>query len=164
MAAVKRLMGEVEELRTLCSSLRSTEHKYEAVEGLKKLIGLMLGSMLCVEGPQACKLMFREVLSDADQDPELMQEIITTAVDEFMQPTRETFEHLVKIIQKELDQEQLVLAVDSIIGQCVYYATHRPFIEHMRGHRLCGEEQIKKIANHIVEFSLRGLNAAEIGT
>jgi len=154
--AVKGLMGEAEGLRELCSNLSKVEGKENAESGLLRLIHALLSHMLRCEGPQACRLMFREVLSDSIE-PALLEQIVSTVVDEFARPTRNTFTSLIQQINNDLPKEELDLIIDSIVGQCAFYATHKPFIERMRGFSLTDPKKIEQISSHIHQFSLFAL-------
>jgi len=90
---------------------------------------------------------------------------------ETAEPTR-AFDHMVKevmgerhkllasIIQKIVgapgSERRVLLCCMSIIGQCVYYYnTH--YTEQLLGQDMSSPEEIERIADHIMGFSLRGL-------
>ena len=91
---------------------------------------------------------------------------------EMIEPTR-AFERLVKevvrprdrilasIIQKKIgtsvDKEGIRLFSASIIGQCIYYYNARAIIERLHRRDVSRAGEIERIADHIVQFSLRGL-------
>jgi hypothetical protein len=91
---------------------------------------------------------------------------------EMTEPTQ-AFERLVKevvrprdrilasIVQKKIgtsvDRERIRLFCASIIGQCVYYYNARAIMARLYRRDVSKAGEIERIANHIVQFSLRGL-------
>jgi rRNA processing protein Krr1/Pno1 len=88
------------------------------------------------------------------------------------EPTR-SFERLVKeivrprdkvlasIVQKmigtPLSEEKIRLFCASIIGQCLYYYNARSIVTQLYHQDVSRPEEIEKIADHIMQFSLRSL-------
>lgn len=93
-------------------------------------------------------------------------------VREMTEPTR-AFERLVKeivrprdkilasIIQKmigvPISEEKIRLCCASIIGQCLYYYNARSIIPQLYHQDVSNPDEIEKIADHIMQFSLMGL-------
>lgn len=93
-------------------------------------------------------------------------------VREMTEPTR-AFERLVKeivrsrdkilasIIQKiiggPISEEKIRLCCASIIGQCLYYYNARSVIPQLYHQDISDPDEIEKIADHIMQFSLMGL-------
>ena len=91
---------------------------------------------------------------------------------EMTEPTR-AFERLVKevvrprdrmlasIVQKKIgtsaDEERIRLCCASIIGQCIYYYNARAIIAKLYRRDVSKADEIERTADHIVQFSLRGL-------
>jgi AcrR family transcriptional regulator len=91
---------------------------------------------------------------------------------EMTEPTR-AFERLVKetvrprdrvltsIVQKMIgipvSEEKIRLCCASIIGQCLYYYNARSIIARLHHQNVSNPDEIERIADHIVQFSLRGL-------
>jgi TetR/AcrR family transcriptional regulator, regulator of cefoperazone and chloramphenicol sensitivity len=91
---------------------------------------------------------------------------------EMTEPTR-AFERLLKevvyprdrvlasIVQKKIgtsvDEERIRLCCASIIGQCIYYYNARAIIAELYGRDVSTASEIERIADHIVQFSLEGL-------
>jgi TetR/AcrR family transcriptional regulator, regulator of cefoperazone and chloramphenicol sensitivity len=55
-----------------------------------------------------------------------------------------------------LTEKEVLLCCTSIIGQCVYYYNAR-YIAQLFQHDMSDSEEIEKIADHILRFSLKGL-------
>ncbi len=70
---------------------------------------------------------------------------------------------IVKMLGKELDEQQLFLCKNSIIGQCAFYNFSRPLRERVIGKKNMPEEEIDRIARHIARFSLGGLKEIQNG-
>jgi hypothetical protein len=49
------------------------------------------------------------------------------------------------------------LCAMSIIGQCLYFRNARPIIFRLRHQEGYTDEDVKEIAEHIINFSLKGL-------
>jgi len=93
-------------------------------------------------------------------------------VREMTEPTR-AFERLVKetvrprdrvlasIVQKMIgipvSEEEIRLRCASIIGQCLYYFNARSIVTQLYHQDVSKPEEIERIADHITQFSLRGL-------
>ncbi len=91
---------------------------------------------------------------------------------EMTEPTR-AFERLVKevvrprdrilasIVQKKIgtsaDEERIRLCCASILGQCIYYYNARAIIAKLYRRDVSKADEIERMADHIVQFSLRGL-------
>jgi len=91
---------------------------------------------------------------------------------EMTDPTR-AFERLVKetvrprdriltsIVQKMIgvpvSEEQVRLCCGSIVGQCIYYYNARAMTSKLYRRDVPEVDEIERIADHIVQFSLRGL-------
>jgi AcrR family transcriptional regulator len=90
---------------------------------------------------------------------------------EMAEPTR-AFDHMVKEVMRSLNrlltsivlnlvgtpvnEEGILLCCTSIIGQCVYYYNAK-YIAQLFRKDMSSPEEIKRIADHIMRFSLKGL-------
>ena len=68
---------------------------------------------------------------------------------------------LASIVQKKVggpvDEERIRLCCASIIGQCIYYYHARAIIARLYRRDVSKADEMERIANHIVQFSLKGL-------
>lgn len=124
---------------------------------LSQFIKSFLHYLLVPEGPQPCRMMFREIFTETTEDPEMFEALVCTMSSEFAQPVEEMLSNLIVIIQPNASQAQVGANVRSIVGQCSFYVTHRPFQERLMGVCLADTDTIDEIAKHIAAFSLTGL-------
>jgi len=96
------------------------------------------------------KLMAREMTEPTQAFERLVKEIV-----------RPRDRILASIVQKKIgtsvDEERIRLVCASIIGQCIYYYNARAIMARLYRRDVSKAGEIERIANHIVQFSLRGL-------
>ena len=129
----------------------------DAANGLRKFIGSFLQYMLNADGPQPCRLMFREVFTGTGKDPELFEILTATVVNEFIKPVDSALLRLLRFINPALSQSELEMSCQSIIGQCSFYVTHGPFIERLRNVQLRSDLYFGQLVDHITKFTLLGI-------
>ena len=78
-------------------------------------------------------------------------------VKEVMRPLNELLASIVqRIVGTRASEEAIRLCCTSIIGQCVYYYNAR-YIAQLFGRDMSSPERIEGVADHIMRFSLKGL-------
>ena len=96
------------------------------------------------------KLMAREMIEPTQAFERLVKEVV-----------RPRDRVLASIVQKKIgtsvDEERIRLVCASIIGQCTYYYNARAIIARLYRRDVSKADEIERIAGHIVQFSLRGL-------
>ena len=96
------------------------------------------------------KLMAREMTEPTQAFERLVKEVV-----------RPRDRILASIVQKKIgtsvDEERIRLVCASIIGQCIYYYNARAIMARLYRRDVSKAGEIERIANHIVQFSLRGL-------
>ena len=135
--------------------------KIEAGRALCEFINGFMNYLLRPVGPQACRLMFREVLSDSSRDEEMFEVLVSSVVAEFSKPLENTLVSVLKVINPKLSISELELSAQSVMGQCSFYLTHRPFIERIRGSDLSCTPRFEDTVRHICSFSLRALGCGQ---
>ncbi len=79
-------------------------------------------------------------------------------VEDFIKPTFIKLSSIVREIAGNKSPDKIVeLCAMSIIGQCLYFRNARPIIFRLRHKEGYTNEDIKEIAEHIINFSLKGL-------
>ena len=116
-----------------------------------------LSELLRPRGPQACRIMFREMLCGSMENVELRQTLVATVVEHVTRPVDETLGGLLAMIVPDTQKRDLERAVQSIVGQCSFYVSHRPFIEHLRGVSCAESPYFDETVVHVFRFSLRAL-------
>lgn len=124
---------------------------------LANFIKSFLNYLLVPHGPQPCRMMIREIFSETSEDPEMFETLVSTMSDEFAKPLEEMIGKLVAVVAPRKNSEEIAAAVRSILGQCSYYATHRPFQERLMGVSLSSSQTINQVGSHIAMFSLAAL-------
>jgi len=79
-------------------------------------------------------------------------------VEDFIKPTFIKLSSIVReIVGDKSSDKKVELCAMSIIGQCLYFRNARPIIFRLRHKEGYTNEDIKEIAEHIINFSLKGL-------
>jgi AcrR family transcriptional regulator len=79
-------------------------------------------------------------------------------VEDFIKPTFIKLSSIVReIVGNKSSDKKVELCAMSIIGQCLYFRNARPIIFRLRHQEGYTNEDIKEIAEHIINFSLKGL-------
>ena len=137
------------------------EDKVQAAEALCKYIDLVLYEMCHPKGPDTCRIMHREVHGASSQDPELYEPLVSSVTEQFIRPMDEYLRMLIGTLKPDASEQELWIYAQSTIGQCLYYVTHRPFAQRLRGEDLARKDNISNLSKQICEFTLRGLGLAE---
>ncbi len=96
------------------------------------------------------KLMMREMTEPTRSFERLVKEIV--------RPRDKALASIVqKMIGTPLSEEKIRLFCASIIGQCLYYYNVRSIVIQLYHQDVSKPEEIERIADHIMQFSLRGL-------
>jgi len=96
------------------------------------------------------KLMTREMTEPTRSFQRLVKEIV--------RPRDKILASIVrKMIGTSLSEEKIRLFCASIIGQCLYYYNARSIVTQLYHQDVSKPEEIERIADHILQFSLRGL-------
>jgi len=96
------------------------------------------------------KLMMREMTEPTQSFERLVEEIV--------RPRDKMLASIVqKMIGAPVSEEEIRKCCASIIGQCLYYYNARSIIEQLYHQDVSKPDEIEGIADHIMEFSLRGL-------
>ncbi len=96
------------------------------------------------------KLMMREMTESTRAFERLVKEIVC--------PRDKMLASIVqKMIGTPLGEEKIRLFCASIIGQCLYYYNARSIVTQLYHQDVSKPEEIERIADHIMQFSLRGL-------
>lgn len=128
-----------------------------AAEVLCEFVRDYLSYLLTSKEPRACRLVFREIFGAASQDPEMFPQFIDSVVEKFIRPLDDRLIAIVSRAAPSMPEVQVKACVSSIIGQCVFYATHQPFIERLRNCDTSSIEQLRTIGACISDFSLKAL-------
>jgi len=152
----------------LFSSLRALEGMSEQDErrrcgalGLCQFIRLFLRHLVLSSDPQPCRIMFREIYTNTVKDVEMFEALTSSVVNDFIEPVDRALLTLLGEIDPARTRQELEYVVQSIIGQCTYYVTHRPFTERLRGIDIGTTESLEAIATHIGRFTLLGMNCPQ---
>lgn len=142
----------------LASAPKNTQ---EAATTLCSFVFSFLAYLLRPEGPQACRLMIREIFSDRGQNSEMYRALVSSVVNEFSRPLEEMLMTTLRALTDTTERHVLQRLVQSILGQCTIYATHRPFIEELMSTDIGTSPALEQIAEHVCRFSLKGLGCPD---
>jgi len=161
IATVHRMMHSCAAMR---ASLYASEHTPSPIDAGRKLCNFVHGLLLNIlspQGPQATRVMCREILSSASSDDPMFKELVSSVVEEFTRPIRDDLIAVLKVLAPSRTEQELKWSVASIIGQCHFYVTHRPFVEELDNSDLSASPHLEGLAEHIARFSLRGMGCEE---
>lgn len=161
METVKRMMKGTDCASAMSCLKGECSNSNEAGAKLCMFVSGFLDYLLRPTGPQVCRLMFREILSDTSEDKEMMESLVSNFVEEFTRPSHETLVEVLKKISEKSARAELDLIAQSVIGQCTFYVTHLPFIQRLHGRDFSSESELKEVCEHICRFSLRALGCSE---
>jgi TetR/AcrR family transcriptional regulator, regulator of cefoperazone and chloramphenicol sensitivity len=120
-------------------------------ELLRKLIKVRLQSLFAGERPNWA---FRIMMHEFSQPTPAMSRV----VDEGMRPV---FKRAIKAVGQMLglppEHETTRLCLNSIMGQVLFYTFSQPVLSRLQPELQLVPEQLERIADHIVEFSLAAL-------
>ena len=133
----------------------------EAAERLFAFIQGYISELLRPRGPQACRIMFREMMSGAMENEDLRRVLVQTVVEHVTKPVDDLILGLLGVIFPEMSRPQLERGVQSIIGQCSFYVVHQPFVEYLRDVKCSDTPYFEETSEHIFTFSMRGLGCSE---
>jgi TetR/AcrR family transcriptional regulator, regulator of cefoperazone and chloramphenicol sensitivity len=162
----------VESVRSMMSSLWASagvlqylesrvESKEAAAIALCGLVAGYLREIFFPCGPNVLRVLYREVLGEATDDPELNETLLRTMVEEYSRSLDEQTARVLRMLKPEISENDIELVTQSIFGQCSFYFTNRAFLERLRGRSLANENEMKIIAEHIVRFTLLALGLEE---
>ena len=137
--------------------LAAPHSREEAASTLCGFIRSFMEYQLRPDGPQACKLMFREVLSDSSEEPEMFESLLDLVVGEFVKPMHAALSRVVEKIATDADPTTVTCICRSVVAQCVFYVTHRPVIERIEGDDISKNPHFERTVEHLCRFSLRGM-------
>lgn len=79
-------------------------------------------------------------------------------VEQFVVPQHVALHNTVRaILGEEVSEESVRRCSMSIIGQCLYYWSARRVVKRLDPELHCNEDDVNRVAEHIVEFSLAGM-------
>lgn len=162
VATVHRLMEGQQCVRGHLSSAPAPRDTVSAATGIASFVHSFLDYILNPKGPEPCRLMLREIFSDTSEQPEMFEALVSTVAEQFMRPVHGRIQECLRVILPESDDAHLSMVSNSLIAQCVFYATHRPFIERLQGISLARSDAFESIYMHVTAFTLRGCGVDEI--
>ena len=127
----------------------------QLVELLRARVRAMLESFLDETSVHAT-LMQRELA-----DP---SETLPLIVRRWIDPLRQDLVLLLQRLSPKLAEERLQLCARSLMGQVIFYATHRPALLLMMRRRAYPPGFVDQITEHVVAFTLGGLSGVEAST
>lgn len=137
------------------------ENAEEAALRIASFVIAHLSYLLRSEPPQACRLMCREVLSGSCKDAEMLEALVSSVTSSFIVPLENSLMITLRKLLPEAGEAELQLTVSSVVSQCTFFFSHRPFIERMRGRSLTSSPMFEEIAAHIIRFTLRATRQPE---
>jgi AcrR family transcriptional regulator len=120
----------------------------ELIARLRARVRTMLGSFL-EEDPIHAALMQRELLDPSSALPVIVRR--------WVDPLRHGLERVLARLAPELASEEIELCTWSVVGQIVFFLSHRPALLLMMGRRAYPAGFLDRVADHVTEFALGGI-------
>ena len=117
---------------------------------LRARVHAMLESFLDPESVHAT-LMQRELADPSDTLPLIVRR--------WIDPLRLDLGHLLQRLSPRLPEDRIQLCARSLMGQVIFYFTHRPALLLMMRRRAYPLDFVEQISDHVVAFTLGGLDA-----
>lgn len=132
-----------------------------AAAKLVRYIELSLNDVCRPAGPEVCRLIFREIFDEAPEDAELREALISSVINEKYRPADDLLLTLVRQLKPGVDDQSAFLIAHSVVGQCAFYVTHRPFIERLRSTDYTQSPAFDRAVEHVASFTLRALGFSD---
>lgn len=141
--------------RRIDESGGAIEAKPKVPRPREELVALLRGRILAMletflePGSVHATLMQRELA-----DPSELPFIVRRWID----PIRRQMEALLRGLAPELGDDAIAFSARSVMGQTIFYLTHRPALLLMMRRRAYPAGYLDRIADHVVAFTLGGLD------
>lgn len=154
----------------LHSRLRAVPEAATPAEGARELVYFIRDFLTFLlqseEAHSSCRLIYRELFSGntkptTSRDTELFDSVVKFITDRHVRPIEERVRKLIGFISSEMNPDSLNSLVRSVLGQCSFYATHRPIISKLETTPLESDETCNRLSASVAKFSLRGLGCDE---
>ncbi len=161
IAAVHCMLNDCTMLRSQLTGSGPCTSRLDAAQRLRDFIYGLLTYILRPTGPQATRVMCREVLCSSSEDGELFEQLVDSVVTNFSRPTHNALVTVLETLSPQLSDSVRSQIVASIVGQCTFYVTHRPFVERIRQEDLSDDLAFNSIAEHVIRFTLQGIRCED---
>lgn len=131
----------------------------EAAIELCRFVVEFMDHLFRPNGNDACKLVFREMFSD--NSSELFESIMEFIIEKHVTPIGGRLCKIIRALCPELSSREISLASNNVIGQCTFYAGHRPILTRLKEIDPTNPDSIRGVAKQISLFSLRGFSCKE---
>ena len=158
---VSIMMGREAHNNPFLSLDRPIHSMQEAANLLVKFIALFLDHLLHPKGPDVCRVIYREIFSELSQDPEMTEALVSSVSNDFYRPSDQLLLRLLREFLPHASEGDLGLYAQSVIGQCTFYVTHKPFVERLRGRDFSKGSAFEEAVTHVATFSLRALGCSK---
>lgn len=133
----------------------------QAAEELCRFVHKLTYNMCHPKGPDVRRMMHREILGATSQNEELREVLVSSVVEDIFRPFDERVKSIVRILLSDEPESKLHYILQSIYGQCLYYASDRAYVERLRGEDHASEPHLTAVCRHIASFTLRGIGLDE---
>ncbi len=106
-------------------------------------------------GPDVCRMIFREALGELSEEPQILEALVSTVVEEFHRPSFDLLYNNLQTIAPDLAPPRLELIAQGVLAHCTFYKTHEPFLGRMTRWVIADDSSREQIAQHIC-FSTLG--------
>jgi AcrR family transcriptional regulator len=126
-----------------------------AAQKLRDFIRVMVTRMMQPQSPASTQLMMRELAQPTAACAEVVRE--------YIRPIAEKLGQILAELLRESTERTRFLVAFSIVGQCLFYRTHRPVAAMLVGEEEFQKYDVELVASHITAFTLKALGLEEKG-
>jgi AcrR family transcriptional regulator len=155
-----RLTQESKDFIERFRELSEAPSQQDSAIELCRFVSEFMDHLFRPNGEDACRLVYREMF--AEQSSELFEPILQFIIEKHVTPIGGRLRRIIKGIRPELAEREVSLASNSVIGQCIFYAGHRPILTRLNEINPSDPESISMVARQISLFSLRGFGCEEV--
>jgi AcrR family transcriptional regulator len=133
------------------------DDRSRAIQSLGAMIESLLEELIACRGDSELDLAAHFLVTRELHSP---REDVATLIVEHMRPYTDQMQACLKVLRPDLDWLQAMDYTDSIFGQVVHLHHNLPLIRMLRNQPDYPQD-LKAVARHITEFSLRGIGIPE---
>ena len=132
-----------------------------AASQLCTFIYMMIHEMFYPRIPDACRILYREILGNAAEDTEMFEALISSTIKEFGEPLHNQLAQILQKICPKASDLEINLQIQSIMGQCTHYFINRPILGRMKIIEFSEQQDFKRAVEHVCRFTLRAIGCGE---
>jgi len=108
----------------------STAKDFSNGTALYNVIESFLQNLLHDDSQSICCVMFREIHNQHPETKKMRSDLISYFYEKYTLPLSDLLTSIVLAMNSEVPQSDAEELAESVVAQCIYFVTHKAFIEH----------------------------------